>query len=391
VTGNALLAILGISGFAANIAIRVPDPMVPLIARGLDVSIASAALLATFYTLPYALAQPFLGPLGDTLGKARVIGWCLAVLTVSLAASAVAPDYPTLVACRIVSGLSGGGLIPLSIAMIADRFPVAERQLALSRYLLAVIVGQISGSPMAGLLSDWLGWRPVFAVAAAIAGLATVAVMLTLKAREGVNRPPFSLAAAVGSYRTLVANATARACYLAVFAEGLCIYGILPYIAALLEGRGAGGVREAGFVVAGLGIGGIVFSVAAGPLIHRLPRATIMRAGGFVIFAGLVAAGSSPTWPLEMAAFTATGLGFYMLHTGLQTEVTEVMPAARGSAVALHAFFLFFGMAIGPIAWGAALAWLGPGLATFGFASAMLAVTLAVTARFAARNRTAGG
>jgi predicted MFS family arabinose efflux permease len=383
VSGTPLLVLLGVSGFASNIAMRVSDPMIPLIARGLDVGIPAAALLATFYTLPYALAQPFLGPLGDTLGKARVMGLCLALLTASLFACMLAPDYPTLVACRIVSGLAAGGVIPLSIAMIGDRFPVERRQLALSRYLLAVIIGQISGSPLAGLLSDAAGWRPVFGVAALIAAAATVAVMLHLKPRPGIERPPLSLSGTLVTYRRLLSHPVARFCYLAVFVEGLCIYGLLPYIAALLEARGDGGVREAGFVVAGLGLGGLLFSVAAGPLIRRASRNGIMRAGGFVMAAGLVAAGLSPTWPLEMAAFTVMGLGFYMLHTGLQTEVTEVMPEARGSAVSLHAFFLFLGMACAPVIWGVGLAALGPALSTLIAAVTMVVTTLVATARFA--------
>lgn len=381
-SGNLLLFILGITGFAANIAIRIIDPMVPLIARGLDVTIASAALLATAYTLPYALAQPFLGPLGDSKGKAKVMAWCLFVLAASLFASAFAPDYTTLTILRVISGLAGGGAIPLSIAIIGDRFPVEQRQLALSRYLVAVIVGQTTGSPLAGLMSDHVGWRPVFIVASVIALAAAVAVKIFLKPRADAVRPPLSISGSLATYRSILAHPLARYCYIAVFMEGLCIYGVLPYIAAMLEARGAGGVREAGFVVAGIGIGGILFALVASRLLQAADRVTVMRRGGFVIAAGILAVGFSPNWPLEMLAFTLCGFGFYMLHTGLQTEVTEIMPTARGSAVALHAFFLFFGMAIGPVIWGAGLASLGPSVSAVIAASLMLATALVATARF---------
>ena len=49
-----------------------------------------------------------------------------------------------------------------------------------------------------------------------------------------------------------------------------------------------------------------------------------------------------------MAAFVALGLGFYMIHNSLQTLATELAPTARGSAVSLHAFFFFVGIALGP-------------------------------------------
>ncbi len=57
-----LLFVLGLTGFAANIAVRVLDPIVPLLAREFNVSVTVVALLASAYTLPYALGQPILGP-----------------------------------------------------------------------------------------------------------------------------------------------------------------------------------------------------------------------------------------------------------------------------------------------------------------------------------------
>jgi predicted MFS family arabinose efflux permease len=112
-------------------------------------------------------------------------------------------------------------------------------------------------------------------------------------------------------------------------------------------------------VVAGIGLGGIVFNLILTRLQDAMTRAAIMRVGSFIIFAAMAGVALSPTWQLEMAAFTAVGLGFYMLHTGIQTEATELAPGARGSAVALHAFSLFFGMALGPVIYGAAIPLIG--------------------------------
>ena len=50
------------------------------------------------------------------------------------------------------------------------------------------------------------------------------------------------------------------------------------------------------------------------------------------------------------------GFGFYMLHGCIQIYVTELAPAARGSAMALHSFFFFLGQAVGPIVYGVGLA-----------------------------------
>lgn len=64
-----LLVVLGLIAFSSAIAIRIPDPLSPLISRDLGVSVEAAALLASAYALPYALGQPLLGPLADALAR----------------------------------------------------------------------------------------------------------------------------------------------------------------------------------------------------------------------------------------------------------------------------------------------------------------------------------
>jgi predicted MFS family arabinose efflux permease len=380
VNPNALLAILGLTGFASNISLRIVDPIVPLLAREFDAAVATVALLASAYTLPYALGQPVLGPLGDAKGKARVMSVCLFILAASLAVSMLARGVAELAICRAISGLAGGACIPLAIAMIGDRFPLAERQRALSRYLLYVVIGQMSGPPMAGLLSEAIGWQSVFGIAAVVAFVAGVAVQVSLKPRPGIVRPPFSLPLMRANYGVILRNPMAKYCYGAVAMEGCFIYGFLPYVAALLESRGAGSVREAGFVVAGIGLGGLLFNLLLTSLQKSMDRAAMMRAGGLVIFAGHMAVAVAPSWPLETGAFALIGLGFYMLHTGIQTEATELAPEARGSAVALHAFSLFLGMAVGPVAYGWMIPAAGAAASFIGGGAVVLTAALLIAA-----------
>jgi predicted MFS family arabinose efflux permease len=74
------------------------------------------------------------------------------------------------------------------------------------------------------------------------------------------------------------------------------------------------------------------------------------------------------------------GLGFYMLHNSFQTQVTEVAPSARASAVALHAFSFFVGQALGVVAVGFGLRALGLVATSLLAATIILAVGLAAAA-----------
>jgi MFS transporter, DHA1 family, inner membrane transport protein len=65
------------------------------------------------------------------------------------------------------------------------------------------------------------------------------------------------------------------------------------------------------------------------------------------------------SWPVEFANFALLGFGFYMLHGVVQIYASELAPAARGSAMALHSFFFFLGQAVGPVIYGVGLSTVG--------------------------------
>ncbi len=173
-----LIAVLAAGGFASTFAGRVVEPLVGVLARDLASPPATVALLSTAFALPYALIQPILGPVGDALGKERVVVTCLLVMSLALAACTVAGDIGTLFGLRMVAGAAAGGVIPLSLAMMGDRIPMAQRQVAIGRFLVAVILGQLSGSTIAGLIEGAIGWRGVFALAAGVGAVGLSGVAL---------------------------------------------------------------------------------------------------------------------------------------------------------------------------------------------------------------------
>jgi predicted MFS family arabinose efflux permease len=381
-----ILYLLAAACFTSAMLVRVTDPLVPEIARNLSSLPATVALLGTAFALPYALGQPVLGPMGDALGKARVMKWCMGLLAVAVFLAAIAPNLEMLFAARILAGLAGGGTFPLAIAIVGDRFPLAERQVALSRVLMAALVGQLFGSIGSGILASYIGWRGVMACG----GLITVAAFLLLQnqlvPRPNAVRRKISLATMRQSYRTVFANPRAVVCYGAVFIEGICIFGLLPYLAVLLEASGRGSIREAGFVLAGLGVGGLLFGLLVKSLLHHLGgQMNLIRAGGIVAAAGFTGYALSAAWPAQMASFVLIGLGFYMIHNSLQTQATELAPGERGAAVSLHAFFFFLGHAAGPVLYRLGIHSIGPRATVMVSALVMVCLGFAVALLLARR------
>jgi predicted MFS family arabinose efflux permease len=344
-----LLLVLGIGAASSTLASRLLDPLVGEIAAEFEADAGRVALLATAFSLPYALVQPVLGPLGDALGKRRVIRACCILLAITLAAAALAPDLSSLMVLRMLAGAAAGGIFPLAIAMVGDQVPLARRQLALSRLLVAGLTGSAVGGALAALLAPFTGWRGVLLVAAGVA----LAGWWVLRGRDPGEGVPLGrridVVDVLRRYRQILGMARARALYGAVFVEGMLVFGMFPFLAPTLSERGLGGVAEAGMAVALFALGGFLFAAVAAPLLRLLSQRRVMQAGGALAALGLLGVGFAPLAPLLIGACLPIGFGFYMLHTSIQTGVTEVAPAARGSAVALHAFSFFLGQALGPV------------------------------------------
>jgi predicted MFS family arabinose efflux permease len=369
-----ILLVLSLCSFATALIIRVVDPLVPEIARDLSSTPGHIALLVSAFAFPYALGQPILGPLGDAVGKGWIIRGCLIVLAATMALAAIAPTEATLFAARLAGGIAAGGIVPTSIAMVGDRVALGERQVALSRLLLAMLIGQFAGAAGAGVIGSLLGWRAVMWIGCAVVTAATVLAAVTLKPRPGFVRTPFSLAGIRAGYTLVFVNPRAKVCYGAVYVGGVCLFGILPHIATLLEARGAGSIREAGFVVGGMALGGVIYALGVRQILARLGgQMNMIRLGGLLAGAGFALAALHLSWPAETAVFTVIGLGFYMIHNSLQTQASELAPSARGAAVSLHAFSFFMGQASGPPLFAAGFALLGP-VATLMLAAGVMAV-----------------
>lgn len=349
-----LILVLGACGFASTFTMRLLDPLVPTLAGEFSRSIPTVAMVATAFSVAYAVGQPFLGPIADAVGKARTIFFSLSALTAMLAACAAAWSFEALFVMRTAMGVFAGGIIPVAMAAIGDRAPVAERQVALGRFLTIMIVGQTAGAALSGLIADLLGWRAVLIAAACIAGVAAILVGVVLKPRANAARESLSLASAVARYRSVFANPRTPVLYGVVVIEGALIFGIMPYVAAILQDRAGVGPTEAGLVVGGAGVGGLIYGFTVRSLVERLGARRMVMIGGLVM-GGAILVFSLPflPWWVGILCFVAQGLGFFLMHGTYQAQATELAPEARGSAVALFACALFLGHALGPVIMGA--------------------------------------
>jgi len=176
-----MFLVLAACGFASSFSLRLIDPLILPVATHFSVTMGTAAMLSPAYALPYALAQPFLGPISDRFGRMQCMNVCMAGLAATLLVSAQAPSFELLFASRMAAGVFGGGLIPLVLAALGDAYDMKGRQVAIGRMLFALISGQMLGSIVAGFAAQATGWRSAFRISAALACIAAALLWAALR------------------------------------------------------------------------------------------------------------------------------------------------------------------------------------------------------------------
>jgi DHA1 family inner membrane transport protein len=355
-----LITHISLIGFATALSARAVDPIIPPIAQSLAVDPAKVALLSTAFALPFAFMQPVLGPVADIIGKVRLMIICLSVVIVGSLVCAVATSYSLLLAARIVVGMATGGIFPVGLAFIGDAVPVAERQVAIGRWLAIVIGGNLIGAAFAGVIGDIFGWRGVFVAVAACGAAAFANAIVNLRQAAQTNQARIDLRSVPTGYAAIFSNPRAKFCFLAVFLEGVAVFGLFPFVALLLVAAGEPRASIAGLVIAGFSIGGVIYSLTVSALTRAWQPRELMIGGGLVAAAMYCVIALNLPWPIQFAAFVVLGVGFYSLHGCVQVESTELSATARGSAMSLHSLFFFLGHAAGPALYGIAIAELGP-------------------------------
>jgi predicted MFS family arabinose efflux permease len=359
-----MLNLIALVVCASSLFMRSADPVIPQIAHGLGVEASTAALLSTAFSLPYALIQPVLGAVADMMSKVRLMLLCLLIVTTASIVSGLSSSFEMLMATRVLAGVAAGGVVPIAFALVGDKVPVAQRQVAMGRILFAIMIGNLLGATVAGVVGDLVDWRGVFLVTGGF-GLLVLAVTLPGVRSFTETRGHADLSVLIPNYRTILSNPLAKFCFGAVFFEALFMYGAFPYVATLLHQAGETRASIAGVVIGAFGSGGALYGVFVSKVLPRLGEIRMMRLGGMTMGFCLIIIAANLPWPLEFANFLLLGFGFYMLHAVIQIYASELAPAARGSAMALHSFFFFLGQAVGPIVYGL-------GLRTIGIAPVLL-------------------
>lgn len=347
--GPVLMILLMGAVFMVSAEARVISPLLPAMEHEFNSTTAAVGLLISAYSIPYGLFQLVYGPLADRFSRALVIGSALGLFAVGTLISGFAPNLPALQILRFLTGAAAAGVIPITMAYIGDAVPYEQRQSALGKIMTSTSLGGLLSSAMGGIIAEFLSWRALFVAYGLIALLVSV-ILIRQAIKTGIfAKKPAQKRGMFTPYKQVfqAAGVSAWALYILVFIEGFLANSTQGYLGSFLFERDGLSYGQIGLWMMLTGVATMLTSQVVGKIVRRIGENGMLILGGSMLALSYVLVGLQPMPLCFGLAMILNGSGFACAHSTLQTRATELVPAQRGTAVALFAFSLFMGGGIG--------------------------------------------
>jgi len=381
----------------------IANVALPHMQGALSASQDEISWVLTSYIVAAAIATPLTGWLTSRYGMARLLSISIAGFTVASVLCGLAATLPQIVAARLLQGLFGASLVPLSQSILLNINPPEKQPQAMAIWGMGVMVGPILGPTLGGWLTDSYNWRWVFFInlpigAFALFGVLTYMPRVRPAARAALDFFGFAmLSLAIGSLQAMLdrgqqldwfssteirieaivavvsftffvihtatvgkrsffryellkdRNFVSGTCF--IFVIGAVMYATRALLPPMLEALMGYPVATTGLVTAPSGVGTMIAMLIAGRLVARL-ETRAMLLSGFLISAyamylmmgyTLVLSESDIVWP---GAIQGIGLGLVFVPLSAVTFAT--LPAElRADGTAIFSLVRNIGSSIG--------------------------------------------
>lgn len=328
--------LLAISTFTSNFDRFMVAALLVLIARDLDEPLVAVTWVATAYFLAYGLMQLVWGVLSDRLGRVRTMRVAMSVAGMTGVLSALSPSLEVLLVSRTVAGAAFAAAVPTAMVYLGDTIPVERRQGPVTDLMTGGAVGMAVSTISAAAVAELTSWR------VAMASTAVLALVLWWRLRLLTEPADAERPRPLPALRAVLAAPWARLVLCLAFLEGMVVLGFLTFFPTTLQQVGHS-ATVAGAVTTAFGVSTIAFARLVKRLSRTVSPARLIGSGAVCAVAAFVAAAADPDLVGILLASLLLGAARALMHSSLQTWVTDVVPHARAMAVSLFATVLFTG------------------------------------------------
>ncbi len=216
----------------------------PHIQGDLSISLDESTWILTSYMVSNAIIIPITGWLSNYFGRKRYLMFSVLFFTIASFACGYAPSFLFLVVLRFLQGIAGGGLQPVSQAILLESFPKEQRGMAMAVFGMGVVVGPILGPVLGGWITDNWGWRWIFYINVPVGLLSLLLINLFVFDPEYIKNAKKTsvdylglafLAIAVGSLQILLDNAQRKDWFESRFITSLAVISAIGFVLFLIR------------------------------------------------------------------------------------------------------------------------------------------------------------
>jgi len=342
---KSLIVLLGLAGFIVMADNWVVSPILPTISQNLNIDIAKAGLLITAYMIPFGIFQIIFGPLADRYGKKQVITFSVLAFTIATGICALGSSLTSLALFRALTGIFAASVMPISLALIGDVFPMQERQQAIGIFMGLSFLGQGLSMAVGGTIAFFLNWRGVFVTYAIMSIIPAILLIKNYKLLPSEKNPNSQI---VKPYIKLISNTKSLFTYIIVILEGMFIVGSFSYTGSFISKIYHYNNLYIGFIMTGFGIMSVIGGRMGGKITSKISQRKVLSLGLIsASLADIIIYFFGTNIFLLIIGVSLLGFGFIFTHSTLLTRATAFAEKARGSAMSLVAFCFMGGGGLG--------------------------------------------
>lgn len=340
------LAVVVAAALLVLMQLYVAIPLAPVI--GTAFGGAGSLVLNTAYGLAYAVGFVLWGPISDRYGRKAVLVPGMAALALATAGLVAAPSLPVIGLLRAVQGFIAASFAAVALAYVGEVLPPRWRSSGIGAVSTAFLVAGLVGQVYAQAVVLLLGWRWVFALAAA-AFAVIVMLMATVLAEPVRTGPLATLGQRFSQMAGLLTRRDMILPYLAAMTVLLTFVAMYAALGPLLQARF--GLDPSDIMLVRLaGLPGMVLAPLAGGLAGRFGPGRVAITGFLVAAVGSAVAALSTgmLWALVVASAVFVA-GIATTMPSLIGLVGARAGQARAGGLGLYGLALFLGASAGPI------------------------------------------
>lgn len=380
---NFPLLALAIGAFAIGTTEFSPMGLLPNIASDLQISIPTAGMLITGYALGVMLGAPIMTLWLGHVPRRKALILLMTLFTVGNILAALAPNYWSLMAARLITSLNHGAFFGIGSVVAASVVPLHKQASAVAAMFMGLTIANIGGVPLATWLGQTIGWRMAFLSISGLGLLTMISLYQALPQGQSGQRPNIR-----AELKVLTRFPVLMALLTTVLGSG-AMFSLYTYIAPSLHRFNDATPSFVTLMLVLIGIGFSIGNHLGGRLADRALNATLIGFLSMVIVMMLLFPWLAQTQLGAAIAVILWGIATFGLVPPVQMRVMKIAHEAPGLASSINVGAFNLGNALGAAAGGwvlsqqlgyAAVSYTGAGLAGLGLLLVLLQMRVAQTA-----------